>query len=122
MNEKYWYVYETGPVDWWDAWLAADEWIIGVAHGSRHDEQDHCVGLRMTPTEQRCRRDEWASAVCAVIQRTTWEGDGVWMVSAWPRPDQCDSPRVFAVKQSNNGTCFFACCAEMPWLGKALLP
>jgi hypothetical protein len=113
---KPWHAYQTGPIDVWDGWLSADEWIVRNASGCTFHIPDR------TPKEEQLDYDErrfmllWAAS--QLRQRTGWEGDGDWWVSCLPRPDYCDSVPIFAVKQANNGSCFFICEEEVSTLGR----
>ena len=97
------YVYATGPTDYWEGLLPADDWLRAPG----------------TPSDVRDRLARWGEALAAVRQHPWWDGKlqgGSWpMVSGLPSGEP--SPHVFFTwKIENNGTTFVVSPVRLPWL------
>ena len=105
------FIYETGPLDWFDGMVPVCKAIRDAQHQDRDDSALEIVSLMM---------------LCAykVARATSWEGDirddNIYLFSL-PDPD-FDSTRMGLIwKQDNNGSTFTCSPVEIPWLKEYLV-
>ena len=92
----FWYVYECPPQDWWDGWQRVD-----CYQPDEYGDAERFATLLATAKD-------------AIRSESSWEGDGVWRFAGLPNGES-DGELIFSVKQSNNGTTFFASPYALPW-------
>ncbi len=97
MTTSLW-IYECPPQDWW---------FGSVDLFTYFNDLD--------PASQNEALEDFTASVCAIAKDTSWEGDGMWRVIGIPVGDVTPAT-CFAVKQSNNGTTYFASMVQLPWL------
>jgi hypothetical protein len=104
VSDITWHVYECPPVDFWNGAVGVEEYLVLLGQrGVEVEEIEVFVGL-------------FEGAVNAVANRTLWEGDGAWWLSALPDVESRMMWVMFLAKQQNNGMTFVASMVELPWL------
>lgn len=101
------FVYVTGPLDWWPGWRWVDE-ILAAMRGS-----DTLVEAGYP---EPSKLEAMVSSAKKVADAAGWEGDGRWACAPLPAPEMFSSELMFAVKQSNNGTTYVVSPFRLPWL------
>lgn len=99
MSET-WYAYATGPLDHWGGWQVAATW---------DDEAESSLPQKVLAA--------WSEMFWDGFDETQ-AGMPTLLLSYLPDPiNNCTAP-LFAVKQNNNGMCFFASTVPLPHLEK----
>jgi hypothetical protein len=109
QTREFW-VYATSPVDYWGGWQNLKQWLENGL--STQEDGEFYEGESVSPEALAHN----AFIARKLVTSMGWEGDGIWQFSMLPVPATCDSLPLLAVKQSNNGTCFFCSPVRLPHL------
>lgn len=110
------WVYECGPIDWWNGWQEIND-LLGVRTEDEDNDEDEDLD-----EDERAWRDEvhrdYQIAQDLFRRYTSWEEDGWWHASGLPDPAQTESRCMVAVKQNNNGSVYICSPFPLVWLEK----
>ncbi|PSS59873.1 hypothetical protein C6558_36235 [Ensifer sp. NM-2] len=101
------FVYKLGPIDFWNGWLSAADFVAETENVDANYNEETFL-----PFVEKAQD---------LARGIGWEGDmrSGPFVSALPNPDSGNlSDFILAWKQDNNGTTFVASPYELPWLGR----
>jgi hypothetical protein len=104
------YCYHIPPIDFWVGALAPAEFLAAAARSVEHEWvvgeiSELCAQIAIL---EHTARDAFA--------RIGWEGDITSGPYLFAIPSDCSMLIGYALKQSNNGSCFVAAPCELPHL------
>ena len=118
-------IYSTPPIDFWEGWREWETFLVDVLR----DAIEFSRELQSSGFEGILVRWDTAGSLAHHAQelvnlrilaqegfeRAGWEGDGIFRATHIPADLGARAPIAITVKQSNNGTTFFASQIELPW-------